>query len=261
MMALSALRAAACLVSISRVTQSTHAGPATGTIGTVRRIYVKAQRIRSDVGLAGVLVRTLQRLPDQLLHTQWYAVLESHPRPADRRAAIPEVETLRWAGPEDAAALATLTRSESVIRERLARGDMAILTEVGDRIVAHVFFRQGEYDESNIQFTIADDERWVYDGYVAEDMRGRRTHPRLVQCGVDRLGDRGLVRAVSTIDHLNRSSLRASAARGARQIGSVLSLEVAGVTLSSVRWVGERRRWRLHRAPRRVSPPGSAPGG
>lgn len=229
--------------------------PDAGARGGLATVPAKVRRLRAEAGTSGLVVRLLERIPARLVYTQWYGVFESHPRPGMPLPDTAATGTVRWAESADAPALGLLQRGEETVRARMARGDVAALTEVDGRVVAHVFFHRGDYDESNVVFTLAADERWIYDGLVAPDMRGRRIHPRMLRWAVDDLARAGVVRTVSTIDHLNTASLRAAGARGARLIGSVLSVTSLGVTVSSVRWVGGRRRWRVHRAPRRVTPP------
>lgn len=226
-----------------------------------RRLAGRARGIWSELGPAGVAVRALQRVvPRRVLFLDWYALYESW----SARPGTPiedGVHGARWASPGDAPSLAALVNSAEVVAGRLAGGDRAALVEQDGRPVAQLFFAQRLYDENGLQYITGDDVWWVYDGYVAPAARGRRLHGRLFCAALDALGSPGHpVRGVSAIDMLNVASRHSADRRGSRVIGRVLALTVAGFTLSGVRWVGERTRWRVHRGAREVPLPGpSAP--
>lgn len=227
------------------------AAPAAARIRESLRLVRKAVAIGGMLGPAGVVVRTVQRLvPRRVVFVDWYDVMET------RSAAVnvPIARAMpgaRWMTAADAAAAGELVRGGQEMRARLGRGDRGALLERGGRVVAHLFFTQRTYDESGLVFATGGDTWWVYDGWVAADARGQGLHPRLFAAAIGDLGDGG-VRALSTIDVLNTSSRRAAARRGARAIGRVLNVRVAGVALSGVRWTGRPTAWRLHTGPREV---------
>jgi GNAT superfamily N-acetyltransferase len=222
----------------------------------LRRVTARAVDIRARTGTGGIVVRAVQRLPRRVALTEWYGVLDTHTRA--RPPVVPAAgEIVRRATGDDRPALAALTGSDDLVAARLARGDEVVVTEVDGQVVAQAWFSTAEYDESNLLFAVRPWERWLYDGRVRDDLRGRGIHPRLLAAAMGMLADQGVLRVLSTIDHLNTPSQRAAGKRGARTIGTVLSCTVAGVTVSRVQWVGGRARWRVHRGPRRLTTPGA----
>lgn len=216
------------------------------------QVIVQVGRIRREAGTAGIAVRLVQRVvPRALLHVEWFAVLDTVPR----AGAAPLEEAMpgaAWAGEGDTARLGALVRGERAVRDRLRDGDVAAYYEEDGRVVAQVFLRRDAYLESGVRFDLDPDEMWLYDAWVAEDRRGERISSRLVRAVIDDIGRGGVRHCMSAVDHLNRASVRSGSRRGARTIGSVLSAHALGLTLTSVRGVGRRRAWALHRRPRRI---------
>lgn len=217
-----------------------------------------AHRIRDvlgELGVPGVAVRTVQRtVPRRLLHVEWFLVVET--LPSDIREPLGDaLPGVRWAEPADAAAIGRLARGTAVVAERFARGDRAAILVEGDRVPACVFVRGGAYDETGLRFPLASDERWFYDAWVTPSHRGRRLHSRLTQAAADDLAGEGVRRVLSTVDHLNRASVRSLRHRRSRAVGEALVIQAGGVTLSGVRCGLGRRSWRLHRGARSTRVP------
>lgn len=211
--------------------------------------------VLAETGPAGVAVRVVQRVvPRRVLHVEWFLIVETLPGvdPAPLGGSLP---TLRWAGPADVAAVGALARGARVVSERLARGDRCAIVDEAGRVSACVFVRSGAYDETGVRFPLAADERWFYDAWVAPAERGRRLHSLLTQAVVDALARDGVRRVLSTVDHLNRASVRSLRHRRSRAVGDALVLQTAGITVSAVRMGDGRRSWRVHRGPRSTRVP------
>ncbi|HTI32075.1 MAG TPA: GNAT family N-acetyltransferase [Miltoncostaea sp.] len=205
-----------------------------------------------EVGAGGVLVLAVQRaLPRRLVHIEWFVVQEllaavARPMPSDG--------DIRWATPDDDALLASIGGDVAVSRGRRLAGDAAAVCIRDGRLAGHVYLRSGRYDEQGMIVRIRDDERWIYDGVVAPDMRGAGIYPRLVRTVSEDLAARGVVRLLSAIDRLNIPSLRSARRRGGMAIGTVLMVRVLGVSIRREDWFG-RVRWRVHRGPRDLHTP------
>lgn len=248
-----------------RAPEDSAAGPS-GVLDAARRrghrtghLLGRLRLILREQGAAGVAVRTVQRfVPRRLLHVEWFTVMQTLPQggtPA-LRDAIPGA---RWATSRDAAAVGRLVRGERIVADRLAAGDRAAIVERDGDVLAHVFVSLGSYPETGLDVRMAPDECWLYDGWVHPDTRGQRLHSRLIQAAVDDLGRQGVRRALSTIDHLNRASVRSSGRRRATRIGDALVIQTAGVTLTAVRSGADRPSWHLGRGRRTVRTSPTAP--
>lgn len=223
----------------------------------IHRAVGAARRHHSAAGAGGVALRALERLaPARVLRVQWMDVLEQRSS-AGARPLAEALEGAWWAGAGDVAALGALVRGEDTVRRRLAAGDrVAAFAPDGD-VIAHVWFRQGVYDEDGLLFRTAGDTWWAYDSWVHPGHRGNRLSPRLIEAAHADLAGGGATRIVYTIDRLNAPSRRAARWAGARVLGSVLGVRAPGLILTRTRWVGGRPGWRLRRRPHPVEFPGA----
>src|SRR4051794_14330696 len=138
-----------------------------------------ARRVRAEVGVGGVLVLAVQRaLPRRVVHVEWFVVQEL--LPAAARPMPPEGD-VRWATPDDDALLASIGGDVAVARARRLAGDAAAVCIRDGRLAGHVYLRSGHYDEEGMIVRLRDEERWIYDGVVAPDMRGAGIYPYLVR--------------------------------------------------------------------------------
>lgn len=218
----------------------------TGHLATRLRTILREQ------GPAGVSVRVVQRfIPRRLLHVEWFTIMETLPQPGSPalQDAIPGA---RWADGSDAERVGRLVRGEQVVAERLAAGDRAAIIERDGDVLAHVFVCRDRYPGTGLDVRMGADECWLYDGWVHPETRGQRLHSRLIQATVDDLGRQGVRRALSTIDHLNRASVRSAGRRRASRIGDALVVETLGRTLTAVRSGDDRPSWHMGRGRRPV---------
>ena len=201
-----------------------------------------ARRVFADLGARGIAFVLLERLPG--VHAEWLAVFE-HPRPP---ADPPRVPGFRWADEGDAAALAGLGEAPSVLAARLRRGDLAATVAGPDgRPVAYAWYRRAGDRGPGLRFEIEPEAAWAYDLLVAPQRRGRGLAGRLLDRAEADLARAGVRRIVSTVDRVNRASLRVAAARGSACLGDVLALRLAGVTARREAWAGRRPRWSIDR--------------
>ncbi|WP_217914901.1 GNAT family N-acetyltransferase [Miltoncostaea marina] len=200
--------------------------------GTLRQAYRRH-------GLLGAAIAVAGRVPDGLLHAQWYSVHETLPPVAGPGA--PGLETRR-AGAADLPLLAGLGRApEAELRERLAGGDRGYIGLIDGAPVGYYWFRAGAWQEDDIRFVLEPDERWAYDAFVVPGARGRNIASAMAIHALGELQGEGVRRVVSVIDHLNEPSLRAAGRHGAHPIASFLTIGVPGLGLLHERRTGARR--------------------
>lgn len=205
-----------------------------GVRGRVRTVCTAHQRR----GLAGVAVTLAGRIPRRLLSVEWFSVFEV----ALPVAQIPSEWDVRRAHPEDAPLLARVGHvGVSEIRARFAGGDVAYVALERGVPVGYRWIRSGRWREGDIEFILSPDERWAYDLFVHPDHRGRGVGMAMAVQSLEDLHEQGVHRVLSVIDHLNASSLRSSRRWGAREIVSVLTVDMGGVHLVHERGVGDRR--------------------
>jgi ribosomal protein S18 acetylase RimI-like enzyme len=222
------------------------ATPGGGAAGPLRRLGGKTR----EVGPAYAAYLGLRRaIPGWLGQLDWFSVYERAPvrgRPSPRAG-----EEIRWGGPEDLPALAGLGWPESALAERIERGDRVCLLARDGEVLAYWWVRSEVHDESGLRLTLAGDERWGLDALVAASARGRGLGPRLLRSASADLADAGVTRVLSSVDTLNRNMLKVLDASGARRLGSVLAIRVAGLRLIRERGPAGTR-WRAARARRPI---------
>jgi GNAT superfamily N-acetyltransferase len=221
-----------------------------------RRRTLVARRTRRDLGLGGVALRAVQRLtPSWLGQVECFVVLE--------RAALPDppaegLAGFRWAGPPDIDRIAALGRPTADLDARLSRGDCVVVAEEGGRVVAQQWYERGRHEEEGIEFPLAHDEIWSYDGLVLESHRGRGIHRRLVRAADPRLAAEGVARVLTAVELVNRPALRSAARGRGRRIGLIVLVRLDGLSLRREEWGGPAS-WRIYRgrAPVALPPPGA----
>lgn len=224
------------------------------TLQGVRRRRASAGRILREQGATGIAFRIGQiALRRPWGHVEWFRVMETVPS-----RALEPVRPAWITDPSDPATgeLTALGQPFELVRARLAAGGRAATARDAGGLMAYAWvFMDGDYDEEGILFRIRRNEAWVYDGATHPDHRGRRIYPRLVLGIAEDLAAEGRTRILSTIDVRNRSSLRSSAARGARPRGSVLMVRLFGRSVMRVRWHGMRASWRTFRGTTTITVP------
>lgn len=167
-----------------------------------------------EVGVRYAVVLMLSRVvPPRVFSTARIVVLHLPTAAAKGDDAIG-----RWAGPEDARLLEGFGHSPSTLAERFARGDRAWIAVEADQLLGYCWFTRGNYhdDASGLDFPSHADEVWLYDAMVHRTQRGRGIYPRLLVGAarqLDREGTRGIW---IMVEALNRNSIRAHEAGGAR---------------------------------------------
>ncbi len=206
-------------------------------------------------GPAGAAMAVAGRLPRRLIRIEWYSLFETL-TPGD--PGVPAWPGARRADADDVADLADLRGApEAGIRERLDRGDRAYLVHDDGLLVGQIWYRAGSWREDDIEFSLADDERWGFDSFVRPTHRGRHIGPRLAVHALLDLQAGGVRRVVSVIDHLNAASLHAAKRYGAQPLSSIITIAVPGLELVRERlqgaahgaWTGHPRDRPLVRRP------------
>ncbi len=106
--------------------------------------------------------------------------------------------------------------------------------------MAQQWYERGRHEEEGIEFPLAHDEIWSYDGLVLESHRGRGIHRRLVRAADPRLAAEGVARVLTAVELVNRPALRSAARGRGRRIG-LDRAGAAGRALAAARGVGRPR--------------------
>lgn len=198
-----------------------------------------------ESGLAHTLMKLSRRvIPGRIAAVSWFQVNEipsgavpPDPEPAtggsDRGAP-----TVRWASPRDVEAICPLgRRSPAMLRERFARGDLALVVLVDGEIAGAQWYSRGPRSVDGVfRVELADGELWSYDGLIAPHQRGRGLFSVLVREASRKLAREGYHRRLNAFDVPNRR-----AAAGARRVGARPLVRLAGLRLGSVTVCRHRR--------------------
>jgi len=199
----------------------------------IRRRWNTLVRASRAGRVLGPVVALATYVQSRVLDVQWYRVLDTRPP-----GAPPGGEAHTWLVTDaDQAAVAAVGKNDlAEVTERRAAGDEVYLAELDGRPVGHYWFRRDRWDEANVEFSFAGDERWAYDLYVDPSTRGRGVAATLTLDALADLADReGVRRMLCVIDVLNHSSLAAAERYGAR-----VASEFIVVTVAGREWVRER---------------------
>ena len=223
-----------------------------------RRRLGTARRLRRTAGVRGVAFLLLQRsAPSPWIHPEWFTVLEHE----TRASAAGDLDgRVRWGGPGDLPALLAGGRDEATLRARFARGDRVAILDDGEAS-GYAWYRTGEYDEQGIIFRLGPGEAWGYDGWIAEDARGRGNARRLLRGASRALGAEGVTRVLLSVNNTNGPSLRATRASGRVPIASIWMLRVFGLSVRREAWEGATPRWSVYRGTREATTPARRMGG
>jgi len=181
----------------------------------------------SEVGPVYAAVLALRRLvPDRLLRLSHCSLYRLDTREARALEPLPA----RWATPADASLLEAFGHLRPEIEARLARGSLACVVESSGRLDAYVWFQAGEFFDAEVRtrFRLQPGDIWLYDAMVAPEQRGQGIYPRLLATAASLLRARGYARIWIEIDDLNRNSIAAHCAAGARPLERISILEIAG---------------------------------
>lgn len=139
----------------------------------------------------------------------------------------------RWAVEADLSLLMEFGHSESAIRGRFARSDRAWLAIESGHLLGYCWFTSERYldEASGLEFSVRADEAWLYDAMVAKRARGRGIYPRLFASAVKQLAHEGTTRVRILVDCMNRNSVRAHLAGGAKRERVIRTLTIGGVRI------------------------------
>lgn len=198
------------------------------TIGAYRRL-----------GPAGAIAALGAHVPFGLLAIDWFEIYETVSTPSTPPAGSPAIARV---DARDADRLSGLRGDPPEdMRARFASGDAAYAATHDGLVVGFIWIRAVSSPEGGIDFRLADDERWAYDLFVDPAYRGRRIGPALKEHAVADLGQTGVRRVLSRIEHLNEPSRRAARSYGARVLGSYAVATMPGVVVLHERPAGSHR--------------------
>ena len=189
--------------------------------------------VRSE-GLAGLgrrVVDRLRRRPRQVSSFVVTWILDRVPaHAAEIDLGIRSISAAD-ADLSDVARLWYWAKSKEDLLARLADGQQCYIAEHQGRIVAGMWVTGNFYEEGHArQFTLADEDVYVMDGFTLPEFRGKNVILQLSSYAARDLVERhGKRRAWALIDITNRPSQRA-AAKGRRELAGVTGfIEVLGI--------------------------------
>jgi GNAT superfamily N-acetyltransferase len=122
---------------------------------------------------------------------------------------------------------------EALHRRLFARGDRCFVARDATRIAAAMWAARGAQPVPYLwcDLALAANEAYVYDMFVAPDMRGRALARRVHLYAAERLAEAGCVRSVGLIRLHNVPALRTAAHAGYQPIGMLTCVGVRGRAL------------------------------
>jgi GNAT superfamily N-acetyltransferase len=122
---------------------------------------------------------------------------------------------------------------EALHRRLLAHGDRCFVAREGARVAAALWASRGAQSVPYLwcDLALAADEAYVYDMFVAPEMRGRALARRVHLYAAARLAEAGCVRSVGLIRVYNVPALRTAAHAGYQPIGMLTCVGVRGRAL------------------------------
>ncbi len=192
----------------------------------------KAGRSLLKNGLARTLQRALQRLvPNWVFDANRLAVCETALSEWWGAAPAPE-RHYRWATPGDTDLLRSRGLSPVEIEQFFAlRARGAILEQDGE-LIANLWVVPNHWTAFGwIDFALAPDELYGASSFVMPAYRGHRIHHQTRSFAYGALAAQGYTRVLTLIETLNHSSLRASAHKPRRSLGTLSYVRFLGVVV------------------------------
>jgi GNAT superfamily N-acetyltransferase len=186
----------------------------------------RLRRKLAEVGPRYAAVLALRRaVPARLLRTSRCSLYALD----TERASGLEPVSARWARASELELLGAFGHPRAALEARLAGGSLACVLE-RDGLQAYVWFQPDAFldDELRTRFRLRAGEIWLYDAMVAPSLRGQGLYPRLLATAAAMLRERGFRRIWIEIDDLNRNSIRAHCAAGARARERFAIFELCG---------------------------------
>ena len=184
-------------------------------------------------------IATAGHLPGWLAKVEWYQLVENV-APARTSHGGPLV--MRRGGLDDVMALTGVGHADAqTMRQRLEEGDRCFAAFDEGRAVAYNWYRSGCWREDDVEYLLADDERWSYDLFVHPSHRGRNIASALATHSLRELAAEGVTRVIAVIDHLNEASRRSAIRAGSRPIASLVTISVPMVGFLHERPDGTRQ--------------------
>lgn len=131
--------------------------------------------------------------------------------------------------------VAQFPRPPAVIARRFHEGAQCVAAVKGQRLVAFLWFKEGEYVEDEVRCRYRFDSKvavWDFDVYIDPEFRIGRVFARLWDFANQELRARGYRWTLSRISAFNTASLAAHTRLGARPLGSALFIVLGRVQVS-----------------------------
>ncbi len=191
----------------------------------------KARLSLRNAGLVRTVQRALQRaIPLWLFDTNSLIAVEIDF--TDWRAPAVAAEwPHRWADERDLALLTQGGMSEDEVRTLMAQGGRAALCAREGKLVGYVWCLTDHYIAFDWIRVVLDGDVYGAAAYVAPELRGRNLHNETRRFAYPALRDLGYTRAISFVEHLNRSSMRAGKTSDRRYIGRLTYVRLLGLVV------------------------------
>ncbi|NQV20895.1 MAG: hypothetical protein HQ511_05700 [Rhodospirillales bacterium] len=192
----------------------------------------KAGRSLLKAGLARTLQRALQRLvPNWVFDINRLEVCETDLSEWWGAAPAPEWR-YRWATPEDTDLLLSRGLSPAEIERFFAHGARGTVLERDGELIANNWVVPNHWTAFGwIDFALAPTELYGASSFVAPAYRGHRIHHQTRSFAYGTLAAQGYTRVLTLIETLNRSSLRASAHKPRRSLGTLSYIRFLGLVV------------------------------
>ncbi len=197
------------------------------------RIGNKIRSFRSNVrgiGLLYALQGSLsRRVPQRLFSVNSSYVFEGQPDDwADSDKMDPD---MRWATPDDLPLLDATGLDLQIFRDRFARGAFTAIFVRDGKVISYYCLEDGSHNLHDwLRYRLSPREIWVVDVWVAPEHRGQRIHGRIYALTNRTLVQGHYDRELSTVNALNRNSMRATLRAGHRIIGRIFYVRILGLT-------------------------------
>lgn len=206
----------------------------------------RLRRKVDEIGLPYAAKRLFDRLsPTAVLYVNMVDIFERDLR--GRATAGPAGREIRWATAQDLEMLAAFGGERRELEARFARGARVAVLERRGRPLARCWFETGQHERPGLRYRLAPGDVWMWDAYVLPEFRRRGLFRRLNDFAAREYRRAGYVRVLSAVETLNRNSVRAHLALGARLRARMFCLSLFGLNLIHVGQWMRVGRWGLAR--------------
>ena len=172
-------------------------------------------------------------IPEALFQVRALMITERDPR--HRPSVLDHDPGFRWITLEDFNSIAALRRLPRPLWAELEAGNRALILERDDDVISYFLYPSDSHHQASwVRFEFLPTDIWTIYTWVAPEYRGQGIHAHVRNFAASELEQAGYTRELSTIDALNRNSLRAHTKLGGWFIGRIFFLRILGLTLVRV---------------------------